>query len=199
MSIICLWVKHTRSALEGAGCPVYVWLCLGGTEARCLRPADWVALLRLWWWRWQVELAKQLGTGLSLSQTSLASYDALMLDRETWSPASSNSVWEHFVGSIWLRWAGCDRSKGRCQQAHLLPDPQIRGVVGGYDSRHSQFEWLNGGERGTIQESWMSGSSRVINRILPWVSPDEIMKSWNKLFLPICSLPLHLITLASRR
>lgn len=146
-SIHCQPLKELALLFRGDGSQV---VCTPQIVSHCCWGSA-EAVRRLCSWRSQVELAEQLGTGLSLSQALLTSYDALMLDLKARSSASSHYGWEHTVRFIWLRGARCDGSWGRwCQQAHLLLDPWIRCVSGCHDLRHSWFGLrMVGVERGT--------------------------------------------------
>ncbi len=106
LCVVCLGAQHARSALEGAGCAhcdrfsvkqLRSRLALfteDGSQASAPRgagPAAAEAEHRLHSWGSQLNLADELGTGLSLSQSSVASSVALEPNLEATSQTASSS------------------------------------------------------------------------------------------------------------
>ncbi len=113
LCVTCLGAQHARSALEGAGCAhcdrfTVKQLCSrlalfteDGSQASAPRgagPAAAEAERRLHSWGSQLDLADELGTGLSLSQSSVASSVALEPDLEARSPVSSDPAYSMLLG-----------------------------------------------------------------------------------------------------
>lgn len=105
LCVVCLGVKHARSALEGASCAhcdalTVKKLCsrlalffgdeIQASAPRSAGPATAEAVCCLHTWGLQLDLAEELGSGLSLSQSYVASSNALPPNSKAHLPASSS-------------------------------------------------------------------------------------------------------------